>query len=885
MHPQAAARQLRAHHHLHNTAQTIAAHLTQPSQPHPGVGGQSQPQHLDVAEPPQPHFSVVGPPSTSPRRIHSVPPPTHNSRLGRTPLRATTLADSLAPVPMDDIFAVLTETQSKSNKHVPTRGLMYPGPLAQAHPAGPMLAHFGTHGCPVEISSDWTLEQLDQAVQYGAHPSAESIEATTALRTEALEKVDQGFARLVYWKDLRAQIVSGAKLHTKISPIAAIPHKSRLFRMILDLSNKGQRRRGQTATPSVNELTDPNSAPSQSMDQLGNTLGRVIYAVATQPTSKGPILFCKLDIKDGFWRMCVPKDSTENFCYVLPQLPGQPLSDIQLVVPDSIQMGWTKSPDFFSAGTETGRDIAEWLRKLPSLPPHPLESHTLNHSDPHFYQHHFPSPQSLDDPELCEKFFHLFEVFVDDYIGLVQSTDVSVLQHHSRALLHGIHQIFPPPLATGHDASENPISLKKLVVDGDGIWDTVKEILGWIFNGLERTMQLPASKVQKLRDTIHQTLRDGRIQRKAFESLIGKCQHACLGIPGGRALLPPLYKALAAANKANQHLVHIHPKSAQANALADLQTFIKLLGDNPIHCQQLVPGQPAYIGYCDACKFGAGGIWLSGIQNLHPIVWRIKWPQPIVDRLTDGTLTINDLEMAGILLQYLLLEQLVPMKHLHTAVWCDNTSAVIWTTKMSSSKSLIGQQLTRALAARMITNKSSHLAALSIAGIDNPLADLASRSFRKTGAQGNYDLTDSAFLTKFNSDFVLPQNTSWLLLRLHNNVSSLVFSVLLGMTPPMGSWIRLKKSACDIGLTGPTSPAVFTWTHFSPECQKKIGLNSSCVLPVTSVKGMRVADTESGLAQFRTRFAPSARPLNWTTSPTPPTKKARMDSTGPPSAT
>jgi hypothetical protein len=92
-----------------------------------------------------------------------------------------------------------------------------------------MLAHYGTHGCPVEIVTDWTLEQLDQAVQYGAHPSAESPEAATALRTEALEKVEQGLATLITWKDLHAQIAAGTKLHTKISPIAAIPHKSRLF--------------------------------------------------------------------------------------------------------------------------------------------------------------------------------------------------------------------------------------------------------------------------------------------------------------------------------------------------------------------------------------------------------------------------------------------------------------------------------------------------------------------------------------------------------------------------------------------------------------------------------------------------------------------------------
>jgi hypothetical protein len=329
---------------------------------------------------------------------------------------------------------------------------------------------------------------------------------------------------------------------------------------------------------------------------------------------------------------------------------------------------------------------------------------------------------------------------------------------------------------------------------------------------------------------------------------------------------------LKAAERQKLTSVKIHPGSAQHGALSDLRTFFKILGDNPVKCQQLIPGNPAYLGYCDACKHGAGGVWISGINAIRPIVWRVKWPQPIVDRVSSKHITINDLEMAGLLLQYLLLEQIVPMEHLQTAVWCDNTSAVSWTTKMSSSKSIIGQQLTRALACRMIINRSSHLAALSIAGVDNPMADLASRSFKKTGVHGNFDLTDLAFLTKFNIDFSLPQDVSWLTLRLHDAVSSLVFSVLLGKTPPMGSWIRLKKSACDIGLTGPTSPKDFTWTPFSEKSKLQIGLHSSRLLPVMSVKGKRVEDTESALAQFRTHFAPSARPLNWTSNPTPHTK-------------
>ncbi|CAB9528600.1 hypothetical protein SEMRO_2270_G321400.1 [Seminavis robusta] len=241
---------------------------------------------------------------------------------------------------------------------------------------------------------------------------------------------------------------------------------------------------------------------------LGKTLGRIIYAVGTRPADQGPILFCKLDIKDGFWRMCVPEAQEEQFCYVLPQVPGDPPEEIRLVVPAALQMGWTSSPAIFCAATETGPDIAEWLRKLPRLPPHSLESHMVDPINPDLLspspdtdnpQSDCPTPtgpqpaqpqpppapanpQEAMDPlptvndEDLHHFFHQFEVYVDDYVGLLQSTDVNALRHHSRALLHAIHQIFPPPVATGH-AGEEPISEKKLILEGEGIWGTVKEML------------------------------------------------------------------------------------------------------------------------------------------------------------------------------------------------------------------------------------------------------------------------------------------------------------------------------------------------------------------------------------------------------------------------
>jgi hypothetical protein len=85
-------------------------------------------------------------------------------------------------------------------------------------------------------------------------------------------------------------------------------------------------------------------------------------------------------------------------------------------------------------------------------------------------------------------------MFMDDFIGLAQTTDPDALRHISCVLLQGIHSVFPPPLVTGH-AGEDPIAMKKLL-EGDRLWDTRKEILGWVFDSIHRCIELPADKVE-----------------------------------------------------------------------------------------------------------------------------------------------------------------------------------------------------------------------------------------------------------------------------------------------------------------------------------------------------------------------------------------------------
>lgn len=87
------------------------------------------------------------------------------------------------------------------------------------------------------------------------------------------------------------------------------------------------------------------------------------------------IVFSKIDLSDGFWRMIVEEQSKWNFCYVMPDVAGSP---IRIVVPSALQMGWAESPPFFCAATQAGRDIIEYMidEKF-DLPPHPLESYIV----------------------------------------------------------------------------------------------------------------------------------------------------------------------------------------------------------------------------------------------------------------------------------------------------------------------------------------------------------------------------------------------------------------------------------------------------------------------------------------------------------------------------
>ena len=78
----------------------------------------------------------------------------------------------------------------------------------------------------------WSKDQMEQAIQWGPHKLALSDNVIVHFAEEVTEKVQLVQARIIEWD----WIWHDPPPKLKISPIAADPHKSKLFQSILDLS-------------------------------------------------------------------------------------------------------------------------------------------------------------------------------------------------------------------------------------------------------------------------------------------------------------------------------------------------------------------------------------------------------------------------------------------------------------------------------------------------------------------------------------------------------------------------------------------------------------------------------------------------------------------------
>jgi hypothetical protein len=695
---------------------------------------------------------------------------------------------------------------------------------------------------------------MQAAIDRGPHKSALLPDAIGQLRLEVEEKVAKGQARVVDWEDIK----DNPPPQLKISPISVIPHKSRKYRTILDLSFSIRLKDG-TMVPSVNEASEK-TAPRGAINQIGHTLGRIIHAFAsTAPDEK--IFMAKWDIKDGFWRLDCAEGEEWNFAYVLPQLNKK---STLLVVPKALQMGWIESPPYFCAATETGRDIATQYIETP------VGSRADHKFLPLTQQSEAFTQLDNDTPPSCKKLRYLVEVYVDDYVGLAIPTTQSQLNHVANSVMCAIHDIFPPDDVNAND----PISFKKLL-QKEGSWDIIKEILGFVFDGAEKTLWLSDGKRDALIATIKAWLRSSRknarfgIPFQEFRSVIYKVRHAFTAIPAGRGLLSPFYGILGK----EPAVVFLRRNKMLTAALQECCVFLRESISHPTPCRCLVGGWPDIVGVTDASSHGVGGVVFGENIGVPPTVFRLPWPAAVqADSISasspGGQLTNSDLEMAALLLLFLVIEAVGgPLHGRHIALYSDNSPSVHWVQRLATRSSTAAAHLVRALALRLQMTKASPLTTLHIAGSKNAMTDVPSRSF---GTPKKWSCaTDQDFLRMYNSFFPLPLQESWNYFRLSSAASMKVISILLTRDSSVEEWRRLPKLGQHIGTIGKSLSSLWGWTLTYRESDTVTESASSPALPHTCVQGTPAEDAESQLRQYLLRCQPLERRSPWPSGKTP----------------
>ena len=727
-----------------------------------------------------------------------------------------------------------------------SRSLMQPQPLSTIHPFSPTLREW-QKGIQVDCGPEWEMAACDAAVERGPHPSAQTAEAIELFADDIGYQEKAGFCQVFLWDDLR-------KLHPKnlkISPVAVVPQVGRRGRIILDLSFPVYQEVAGVATiiqNSVNDTTEI-TAPTAPVKEIGKVLHRLLYFMKMTRAGKW-ILFSKLDISDGFWRLVVRKEDSFNFAFVLPQLPGQPT---KVVVPSAVQMGWVESPSYFCAVTETARDITQHLINTnASLPPHPIENSMTIPS--------VPLRARCDEPDSS------IQVYVDDFVNATtQSTDETYVPIVRRASIHGIHSVFPETATTKHANGKEPISESKLK-KGDGNFETTKEVIGFKFDGIKRTVCLPAAKAKRFIKDTHTMLRRKRIPLKQLQTVVGKLRHAAVILPAARGFFTPLNNIMKTSERSI--MLNIDAKSA----LLDTCTLIHQLSKRPTHVNELLPDPPSHVAYHDAAAEGAGGVWFSLSEEMQPVVWRIKFPQDIASEVQSqtnltGALTNSDLELAAEIFAIgIIIETAPTIKHKTIGTLCDNSPTVSWIERMAS-KSIFptAGRLLRGLAYMLHSRQTGGVITVHVKGEENVMADLASRPSKAmaTFAPTYTHLSDTDFLSSFNIKFPLPRNQEWKLETVPKWLKSNVFETLRGKRLDLQQWGN--PSGPGTGKHGRSTvsstkqAAVVSLHPTQPTC--------SSLLLLPCGKASTVSDVKSKFSQCPKLSEPSPKSTFWTDIP------------------
>jgi hypothetical protein len=638
------------------------------------------------------------------------------------------------------------------------------------------------------------------------------------------------YIRMGYWLVLPYHAVRHYA-NLRISPAGVVPQRERRPRPIMDYSYSG-----------VNQDSFP-IQPHQSM-QFGSTLQRLLQRLVYCNPFHGPPLLAKLDLADGYYRVPLSPAAALQLAVVIPNdLPGPHLVAIPLTLP----MGWSHSPPYFCAYTETIADMAN-ATYGDHHPPHPLldASQTSSTSLPPTPNQFHPSAIVLGSENTQPLAFH--DVYIDDFITIAQPP------RHTTALntlLHAIDSVF----TDSNHSIRRPIISRSKLDKGDAVFSTSKRVLGWDIDTSTMCLALPQHRLDNLTSIINTFLAKNRTSRRSWQQLLGVLRSSSPALYGAAHLFSILQHTLTTSRAKRIRLPQLSKR-----VLQDWLHLATQAHDQPVPLHTLVPQPPHIVAATDASLQGMGGFWCDATKQ-NNYVWRAQFPpnvqQAVVSQQNPtGIVSNSALELAAIIVGSHMAAKNPTYPHPHMLIASDNTAACGWMQKGSTTSTQSQAFLLHHLT-RLRRDAPFSFTCLYASGCSNTLADCCSRLF---------SLPDTEFLQYVNMHY--PVQPSWTLVTPPNDLLSNVNSAILNKLHTVVLPLVEPTPPTRTGTCGSPSVSTFTATPTCPNFKTQSRSYKYLHTDIEMAPWLPAA-LQSALAQWRTPFVPWDRRLPHWAAPIP----------------
>ncbi len=208
----------------------------------------------------------------------------------------------------------------------------------------------------------------------------------------------------------------------------------------------------------------------------------------------------------------------------------------------------------------------------------------------------------------------------------------------------------------------------------------------------------------------------------------------------------------------------------------------------------------------DASSHGVGGVIIGKLSECPPIVFHFQWPPDITADVISksnptGTITNSDLELAGLVILWIMIENVcTDLAEKQVALFSNNSSSVGWVQRKAIHSSLVAEQLIQILALRFNIQHICPITTLHICGDQNSMTNILSSLF---GSKQKWHFQlEEELLTFFNVNFPLPNHNLWTICQPTSAIATRVISILW-MTPfTLDNWRQLPRAGRNIGTIG-----------------------------------------------------------------------------------